>query len=315
MFVHRSSRVALVLGAGGPVGHAFHAGALLALWEAYRWDPRRADLIVGTSAGAQVGALLRAGLGPADLKARITGAAMTPHGASIARHYTRPDPRRPGRARGRRLRPASLQYVVRTVRRPWSWRPGPAAAALLPEGRACLHRQAAGLRRMFDRPWPDQPLWVCASHLDSGRRVVFGHHGAPHVDVGTAVISSGAVPGVWEPVSVEGHRYVDGGIHSPTHLDLVAGCDAVDAVIVSSPLSRFGPLRGLLRTEQARLWRQGTPILVLEPCAEVMSVMGYNPMDPERAPSVARAAYRSVFRRLASQPPVEARSEFTCAHS
>ena len=46
------TRVGLVLGAGGATGHAFHAGVLSALAEETGWDPRAADIIVGTSAGS-----------------------------------------------------------------------------------------------------------------------------------------------------------------------------------------------------------------------------------------------------------------------
>jgi NTE family protein len=49
----RRTGVTLVLGAGGPVGSAFHAGVLRALAESCGWDPRRAELIIGTSAGAR----------------------------------------------------------------------------------------------------------------------------------------------------------------------------------------------------------------------------------------------------------------------
>jgi predicted acylesterase/phospholipase RssA len=45
-------RIALVLGAGGVAGGAFHAGALAALHDALGWDARSADLVVGTSAGS-----------------------------------------------------------------------------------------------------------------------------------------------------------------------------------------------------------------------------------------------------------------------
>src|SRR5438270_7767453 len=65
-------RVGLVLGAGGPVGHAFHSGVLAALADA-GWDARDAAVIVGTSIGAVTGALLRAGVPPADMHARVTG--------------------------------------------------------------------------------------------------------------------------------------------------------------------------------------------------------------------------------------------------
>src|SRR5438270_7966110 len=65
-------RVGLVLGAGGPVGHSFHAGTLAALADG-GWDARDAAVIVGTSIGAVTGALLRAGISPGDLYARLTG--------------------------------------------------------------------------------------------------------------------------------------------------------------------------------------------------------------------------------------------------
>ncbi len=60
----REPRVALVLGSGGPRGFA-HIGALLALEEA----GIRPDLVVGSSAGALVGALYASGLAPRELEA------------------------------------------------------------------------------------------------------------------------------------------------------------------------------------------------------------------------------------------------------
>src|SRR5436305_14535293 len=76
-------RVGLVLGAGGPVGHAFHSGVLAALAEG-GWDARDAAVIVGTSIGAVTGAFLRAGISPADLYARATGRPMSEDGAARA---------------------------------------------------------------------------------------------------------------------------------------------------------------------------------------------------------------------------------------
>jgi predicted acylesterase/phospholipase RssA len=54
-----TSTIGLVLGAGGMSGQAYHAGALAALAHDTGWDPRTADVVVGTSAGAVTGALLR----------------------------------------------------------------------------------------------------------------------------------------------------------------------------------------------------------------------------------------------------------------
>nr|MBA2497574.1 patatin [Acidimicrobiia bacterium] len=54
--------IGLVLGAGGVVGSAWHAGVLAALETATGWDARDAAVVVGTSAGSVVTASLRAGL-------------------------------------------------------------------------------------------------------------------------------------------------------------------------------------------------------------------------------------------------------------
>ncbi len=45
------TRVGLVLGAGGVVGQAYHAGVLAVLEHDFGFDPRAVDVIVGTSAG------------------------------------------------------------------------------------------------------------------------------------------------------------------------------------------------------------------------------------------------------------------------
>ena len=84
------ARVAVVLGAGGLVGHAFHAGVLAALAEA-GWDGRTADLLVGTSVGAITAGLLRAGLAPRDLFAYTTNGSLSDGGKhsaaqGVARH-------------------------------------------------------------------------------------------------------------------------------------------------------------------------------------------------------------------------------------
>src|SRR5690348_4393392 len=76
-------RTAVVLGGGGLSGEAFEAGVLTALHEATGFDAREADLIVGTSAGSQVGASLRFGLAPADLKAYIAEEPLSREGQEI----------------------------------------------------------------------------------------------------------------------------------------------------------------------------------------------------------------------------------------
>lgn len=127
-------RVGLVLGAGGVAGGAFHAGVLAAIAEATGWDPRRATVVVGTSAGSITGASLMAGLSAADL-----------------------------------------------------------------------------------------------------------------------------IPGFYRPVSIDGELFVDGGAHSPTNADVLAGL-GLDLVVVSSPMSVAGPGLRLALDQPVRRWSR----LVLE---------------------------------------------------
>ncbi|MEY3360593.1 MAG: hypothetical protein RL531_312, partial [Actinomycetota bacterium] len=75
--------VALVLGAGGLTGQAFHAGVLSGLADATGWDARTAALIVGTSAGSSAGAYIRAGLSPGDAAATLRGRPRTAEGDEI----------------------------------------------------------------------------------------------------------------------------------------------------------------------------------------------------------------------------------------
>jgi NTE family protein len=289
-------RVGLVLGAGGPVGHAFHAGVLRALQRGLGWDARRAHLIVGTSAGAQVGALMRAGMDGEDLAARVCGEPLRDRAREVARHWIRPCHRTPDADLPRRRSPAALGLLLDALRRPARFGLGRLFTALAPEGRVRLDAQAAGLQRVFGHSWPERGLWLTSVHLDSGDRVAFGAPGAPSIDVGTAVACSGAVPGVHVPVRWGGRRYVDGGMHSLTHLDLLDGV-GLDLVVVLSPLSMFAPLRALLRRDINNLERK-VPVLAFEPRAAALRAMGYNPMDSERVALVARAACEDTLREL-----------------
>jgi NTE family protein len=309
------ARIGLVLGAGGAVGHAFHAGVLAGLAEATGWDARDAEMIVGTSAGSVVGALLRAGIPSIDLAARSTGAALSDEGRHIvaraesARHDLPPLPaRRPARSWRGASAPSAL---VRAALQPWNARPGALVAAALPEGAVPTELVSSGLRPLFTS-WPHRTLWIVAVDLVSGRRVTFGRDGAPAVtDVATAVAASCAIPAFFAPVSIDGIRYVDGGVHSPTNADLLADPE-LDLVVVSSPMSiastnpRFAadqPARRLARyrlaREVTRIRRAGTPVLTFQPTGRDLSVMGLNAMDSSRAAEVTGQALESTRRRLA----------------
>src|SRR5439155_26909913 len=127
--------VGLVLGAGGVVGGAYHAGALAALAEAADWDARDADVVVGTSAGSIAGAALRAGLSGPDQFARATSGPLSTEGARLvgAQPPLTDFPSRPPFPRGLPL-PASPQLAATALLPPWRARPVAALAGVLPAG-------------------------------------------------------------------------------------------------------------------------------------------------------------------------------------
>jgi NTE family protein len=305
------ARIGLVLGAGGQVGHAFHAGVLAALSDTFGWDPNQAELIVGTSAGSGVAALLRAGMPATDIAARALGEPVSAAALELAARLGPPATLPPRRlaAPGRRW-VASPELLVRLALRPWEARFGTLAAAALPEGWVSTDLVSAGPQRAFGRNWPERSLWICAVSLDRGRRVVFGRPESPAATVGEAVAASCAIPGFFTPVTIDGVRYVDGGAHSPTNADLVSGL-GLDLVLVSSPMSAQrlsvspdGALRALCRLrlaeEATRVRRAGTPVVVFAPTPQDLAVMGWSAsaMDGRRRAAVTRQARASLRARL-----------------
>lgn len=193
------------------------------------------------------------------------------------------------------------------------------AAAAMPEGRIRVDQIGDGIRSLYgERRWPAEPTWICAVGLSDGSRVVFGRAGSDAVDIGSAVQASSAIPGFFAPVEIGGQRYIDGGAHSPTNLDLLAG-GGLDLVVVSSPMSAAGggppSLRsamragtGFLLAREARsVRRKGTELLIFQPTAADLSAMGANAMDFSRRCPVARQAVASARERL-GQPRMQERA-------
>jgi NTE family protein len=310
------SRIGLVLGAGGIAGHAFHAAVLDALAAEARWDPDDAEIVVGTSAGSGIAALLRGGMSPADMAKRAAGEPLSSAGARLVRQ---PVGMRAAAEMGGgpgRFGPSAPERFLHAALRPWSARIGTLVSAALPEGRVPTERIVAGLRRIYtDGAWPDRSLWLCAVRLHDGRRVVFGRDPGALADgcgVAEAVAASCAIPGFFTPVRIGGVRFVDGGAWSPSNADVVAGLD-LDLVIVVSPMSAQrtipavsidGAVRAACRLqltqEVVRVRRRGTPVVVIEPGTEELEAMGSSTqaMDPQRAPRIVRTVRETMRRRL-----------------
>ena len=306
--------VALVLGAGGTVGMAYHAGSLRALQLVGGVDPAGCDLIMGTSAGSVIGAYLRSGwtsedlwqlalgthpmspgYGPDDVEARrraiFTPAWRTP--AELA-----------GRAVGSAYVIARSMFGVPPVALPRAVR------RLFPGGMFTLEEGRRRFAEELPEGWPERELWIVAFDIRRRRRVVLGREGSPEVTLPRAVLASCAIPGVYPPVRVGSHLLVDGGVRSTTHLDLAskAGHEliigvapmAFDPAAAPPPLRqliRGGPTRALAR-EAARARAAGAEVLLVRPTPAELALHGANMMRPDAGEAIARAAYESTARLL-----------------
>ncbi|HEV2891807.1 MAG TPA: patatin-like phospholipase family protein [Frankiaceae bacterium] len=280
------TRIGLVLGAGGVTGEAFHRGVLWALKEAAGFDARDAEVIVGTSAGSLVGASLRCSGMPARPVAALVEEQRIPR---------RPDPR----------------PIIATLRRPWNARAGVLATALLPTGSRPMDAIVDGLRRRCGDGWPERELYVCAVRRRDGRRVVFGQPDAPSIGLASAVAASCAIPGYFRPLVHEGETYVDGGVHSPTNADVLAG-RGLDLVVISSPMSvERHAIRAKLDLSARLLWhryvvaerraleRAGTLVLAIEPGGDALRALGVNAMKAMNVDAIEETARQATLDLLA----------------
>jgi NTE family protein len=261
-------RTALVLGAGGITGIAWEIGVLAGLAEAGT-DLTGADLVVGTSAGSVVGAQVTSG---ADLEVLFARQLEPPTGEKAAR-MTRAALARYGwamlRSRGRdvdfRRRVGTLALAA-------------ADAGLTPTEQERLDVIGS---RLVSSEWPDRALTVTAVDAATGEFHRFDRgSGVPLL---SAVAASCAVPGVYPPVTIDGRRYVDGGMRSAANADLAEG---YDRVVVLAPIPRgVGPLASV----DAQVTGMVARVAVVSPDEASRRAIGRNVLDPAARAGSARA--------------------------
>jgi NTE family protein len=287
----------LVLGVGGILGEAWMWGYLGGAQHATGEDFRQAKQLIGTSAGSIVAARLAAGENPERQEDRV-------------RWDGEAEPeRRPGALR------AALERASRISVGAISPLAAPALSASAPGGAlaraAVLARVPAGrieLRDLHSRmdalgPRFDGRLNIVAVDRGSGRRVAFGADSAPEASVADAVTASCAIPGYFAPVEIGGREYVDGGVWSPTNLDL-ARAGSGDRILCLVPTATMGTapalaLRGLAAgwrlatsVEAVAAGRRGASVEVVTPDPGSASAIGGDLMDPRRRARVLTEGYR-----------------------
>ncbi|MDR3418511.1 MAG: patatin-like phospholipase family protein [Nevskia sp.] len=292
---------ALVLGCGGVAGAAWSIAMLDAVQRELDWDAREAAVLIGTSAGAVLAALLGAGVSVDRLMAcqqgdvecvwdheHDSGGALPPWPA---------------------LRFPAARLAWKGLRGQLD--PLTAVAALLPAGR-CDMRPFMRLIDSVVTPgeWVPHPAcWIMAVDTRTGARVAFGHDSAPPARLNLAVCASYGVPGWCPPVRIGRRTYLDGGMASPTSADFLVGSGVTEAVVLA-PMAAQEPDRpasALLRAERvlrrhmtaivkrevAMLEEAGIRTILLAPGAEDLDSFGYNMMDPTRRLRVFDTALRT----------------------
>lgn len=289
---------------------AYHAGVLRALEEVGGFRADDADLVVGTSAGSMMGAMLRSGLSTDDLYRASTGE-HPELGQAQQRSPWAAAWDGPVDAMRRLI--GSVYVLQRSaVRLPVP--PLPAALRrAFPAGFFTIDDAEDTMSEVLPNAWPDRPLWLVTVDVRTGRRVVLGTKDPVRTDLHTAVKASCAIPAFFLPQRVEGRTLVDGGVHSTSNLDLATGFGAHVAIAVvpmafdTSPRPSLARQLGRLHAQRrldgelAETKRSGTAVLLLRPTAEDLDAFGgLNMMRREGNERVARVAYDSAARQLST---------------
>jgi NTE family protein len=233
-------RIGLALAGGGVIGGMYEVGAIAALEERLNGSGRGFDVYVGCSAGSVVACLLANGVRAAEIY-RILDEDL-PDPLNFRRNAVfASDAFRRATARFAKVMWAFGKSAVGGLRLSI---PDILAKAErdMPAGFFNLKALERFIRDGFtaraltnDFAALPRKLLIPAIDLDRAERVVFGRNGLAGVPISHAVAASSAIPGFFEPYTIDGRDYVDGGVGFTGHADLAAD-EGVDVVLVINPL-------------------------------------------------------------------------------
>jgi NTE family protein len=263
---------ALVLGGGGVTGVGWEWGVIAGLASA-GVRLLDADLVVGTSAGSVVAAQLTSGrdvselyeaqLRPptSELAARLSPLSLLRFGVAMARSRD---------AQQFRARIGAMALAAKTVSE--------------------ADRRDVISARLPSESWPDRRVLITAVDAETGEFVTFDRDSG--VSLVDAVGASCAVPTVWPPVTIDGRRYIDGGMRSGANADLAADADRI---VIIAPLSTGGGYLTRVSDQVAELSKRAKVVLIM-PDDEAQSAIGRNVLDPARRAPAARAGKAQAAR-------------------
>lgn len=266
-------RIGLALAGGGPLGAIYEIGALAALSESlHGLDINDVDVYVGVSAGGIIAAGLVNGITPHQMSRLFI------EGEKSADRF---DP-------SMLLRPALGEYAKRLVSIPplalaaaWNTLLGSSTLAAIERlGRAIPTGLFSGeaieryLSRIFTQPGRSNDfrslrhrLFLVATDLDTGASVSFGATGHDHIPISRAARASAALPGLFPPVEIEGHHFVDGALRKTLHASIALD-HGVDLLLCLNPLVPYDSTPTPGRRDRARsmdrLVQGGLPVVLAQ---------------------------------------------------
>ncbi len=246
--IPQSNKRALVLVGGGIPGWMYEIGCLTALDDFFDgFSVNQFDIFVGTSAGAAVAAMLANGIKPREIYEDIkSGDKKSPANFArkdiysfgyqetfsmfkkffrslfeIAKYYYKSK------------RPFSILETLEMLQE------------ALPSGIFTLKNLDIFLAGIFNQDGYTndfrklkKELYIPAVNLDTGRYDVFGESGPEAFDavpISTAAVASSAIPIIFQPVSVNGSDYIDGGVGRVAYMDIAMNHGA-DLMWVINPI-------------------------------------------------------------------------------
>ena len=294
---------ALVLSGGGPVGIAWEAGLAAGLAEG-GVDLSAADYILGTSAGAFVGSQLAMGRSMADMAAAILAETERPRPAP---------PPVDGQPAEQRAAPNlaqlfALMQAARTGERPpQEVRREIGAFALAAKtvdedtfirgfGRQLAETQADA--------WPSGGYACTAVDAETGEFVVWNANAK--VGLARAVASSCSVPGVFPPITINGRKYIDGGMRSATNADVAIGHELVLVIGIrtAGDPAMSERMRAPLEVEMETLRKGGARVQLVLPDDASVAAFGVNLMDSRVRPAACAAGMAQGRALVAELKPV-----------
>lgn len=339
------SKTALVLAGGGLTGAVYEIGALRAIDELLVGrDVRSFDIIVGTSAGALVGAMLAKGITPGEMLQILDGTHPLHRRSRIRPEHLFSLNAGELIRRSRRL-PATIKNAIWHYVRHRSdmnlfdliWSLVEVLPAGLYDNKALIQFVQENLKlRGLSDSFADTlaELYIIATDLDTGERVIFGRPPWDQVPLSLAIAASSAVPLLYRPVRIGDHEFVDGGLRGTASLDLAIEAGAKLIVCINplvpidnsnkqgipllGPDGRFLSDKGLqavgsqalrialqsglaYHVKQLRRRHPDVDILLIEPRSDDYTMFFYNIMRYSARVIIAQHGFESVTLGLADR--------------